>query len=258
MPIQDDSLLDQPPRDANLWRYMDISKLASLLATSTIFFSRADRFDDRWEGAVSPNDVEVWEKEVEASDESPDDRETLIRNYRRTFQGLRRHTYISCWHENHGESAAMWKLYLKSDEGIAVQTSFGRLRDELNESKRFIHLGRVRYCDYAKDSIAGGTPVAFGGAKVIGPFAPFTQKRHGFVHEAEIRAMFQDRYKSLDDPSEHEYGLPVGVNVGRLIENIYVAPGTPTWLRATIQVLMQKFGIDRDVRASAFDDLPPV
>jgi hypothetical protein len=145
MPIQDDPLLDQPDCDAKLWRYIDFSKLASFLATGTLFFSRADRFDDTWEGAVSPSDVEAWEAAVQASDEGRDDRDTLIGNYRRTFQGLRRHTYISCWHENAGESAAMWKLYLKSDEGIAIQTSFARLRDELNESARFVHLGRVRY-----------------------------------------------------------------------------------------------------------------
>ena len=104
MPIQDDTLLEQPPADAELWRYMAISKLAALLATRTLFFTRADGFDDRWEGAVSPNDVEAWEQAVESSGESRIDRDVLIKNYRRTFSGLRRHTYISFSHENDGEA----------------------------------------------------------------------------------------------------------------------------------------------------------
>jgi hypothetical protein len=256
MPIQDDSLLDQPPPDAKLWRYMDVSKLAALLSTRTLFFARADKFDDKWEGAVSPNDLEAWEEMVGASGESPADRDLLVRNYRRTFQGLRRHTYISCWHENDGESVAMWKLYLKSDEGIAMQTTFARLRAELNESPRFMHLGRVRCRDYTKESISGGRPAAIGRAWMIGPFAPFTQKRRGFVHEAEVRALFQDYYKSLDDASEHEYGLAVPVDIERLVEDVYVAPETPAWLCATIQDILNKFGLDRDVRSSAFDDPP--
>ena len=75
----------------------------------------------------------------------------------------------------------------------------------------------------------------FGRARVIGPFAPFTQKRRGFVHETEVRAMFQDQYKLLDDPSEHDHGSPVDVNLDRLVEDIYVAPGTAAWLRVTVQ-----------------------
>ena len=161
-------------------RYMDISKLVSLLDTGALFFPRADRFSDTWEGSVSPSDLKAF-NEMVANEE---DREILKSNYRRTFPGFRRHTYISCWHENPGESAAMWKLYLKSDEGIAVQTSFGRLRRELEESSRCIRFGRVQYRDYTKASIPGGTPFTIGNAYLLGPFAPFIHKRYGFIHEA--------------------------------------------------------------------------
>jgi hypothetical protein len=96
---------------------------------------------------------------VVASAESQENRDKLIRNYPLIFQKNRQDTYISCWHQNDGESAAMWKLYLKIDEGIALQTSFGILHGELSRSARLIHLGRVRYCDY-KNSIPGGRVVA--------------------------------------------------------------------------------------------------
>jgi hypothetical protein len=42
MPITDHNLFEQPPEHAKLWRYMDVSKLVSLLATRTLFFPRAD------------------------------------------------------------------------------------------------------------------------------------------------------------------------------------------------------------------------
>ncbi len=34
--------------------------------------------------------------------------------------------FVSCWHENETESEAMWKLYLKSGDGVAIQTTVVR------------------------------------------------------------------------------------------------------------------------------------
>jgi hypothetical protein len=92
---------------------------------------------------------------------------------------------------------------------------------------------------------------------VSGLFAPFIHKRLGFSHENEVRGVFQDNYNSVDDSSEAQYGLPIKVNVGNLVENVYVAPGTPGWLRDTVQSLLIKFGIDRKIHPSEFDEPPP-
>jgi len=40
---------------------------------------------------------------------------------------------INCWHMNDHESAAMWKLYLKSDEGIAIQSTYRKLKDAITD-----------------------------------------------------------------------------------------------------------------------------
>lgn len=253
MPIYDEPLFDHPSSRATLWRYMDISKFVDLLATRTLYFARADRFADIWEGAISPLDVRAAKK-MFAGEE---DQKQLSDNYDRTFAALRKHTYISCWHRNDGESAAMWKLYLKSDEGIAVQTSFYRLSHELGESSRLIRIGKVRYKNYMKEPVPGGTPHPIGDAYIISEFAPFIHKRVGFIHEKEVRAVFQDKYKRLDDPSEHTHGLRIKLAVENLIECVYVAPGTPGWLREAVQSILKCFGIDKDVRRSEFDEPPP-
>lgn len=43
----------QKPKDLNvpIWRYMDFTKFVDLLDTKTLFFTRADRFDDQFEGS---------------------------------------------------------------------------------------------------------------------------------------------------------------------------------------------------------------
>jgi len=231
MPICADPLFEQPPQRAKLWRYMDFSKFASILATRSLFFARADSFDDTWEGTVSQNDFDAWKATIHSSDATDEEKERLIKNYLQWFVEVRRHTYISCWHWNDGESAAMWKLYLKSGEGIAIQTSFGRLHDELNKAPRSIHLGSVQYADYKTDSIPGGAPERVGNSYLTGPFATFVRKRAGFRHECEVRAVFQDRFDHGYDPSEAEHGIPIEVEVQELVEAVYVAPGTPAWFR---------------------------
>jgi hypothetical protein len=37
--------------DSKVWRYMDFTKFVSLLDGNALFFSRADRLSDAWEGA---------------------------------------------------------------------------------------------------------------------------------------------------------------------------------------------------------------
>ena len=42
--------LDIPPDDVVLWRYMDFTKFVSLLEKSALFFPRADKLGDPFEG----------------------------------------------------------------------------------------------------------------------------------------------------------------------------------------------------------------
>jgi len=41
---------------------------------------------------------------------------------------MRRYVFVNPWHKNEFESAAMWKLYLKSEEGVAIRTTVERLK----------------------------------------------------------------------------------------------------------------------------------
>ena len=41
---------DPLPDDAVLWRYMDFTKFVSLLEKSSLFFARADKLEDPFEG----------------------------------------------------------------------------------------------------------------------------------------------------------------------------------------------------------------
>ena len=42
------------PKDENtLWRYMSFEKFANILAIESLFFTRANKYDDKFEGYIS-------------------------------------------------------------------------------------------------------------------------------------------------------------------------------------------------------------
>ena len=81
-------------------------------------------------------------------------------------------------HINDHQSAAMWRLYAKNDEGIAIKSSVKQLADSMNKCKYPIFLGEVGYIDFEKDNIPHGNVLI-----------PFLYKRHGFDRERELRAI---------------------------------------------------------------------
>ena len=44
--------IGQPEDTDTVWRYMSFEKFADILATESLFFTRVDRYDDKFEGYV--------------------------------------------------------------------------------------------------------------------------------------------------------------------------------------------------------------
>jgi len=136
----------RPTPSTPLWRYMDFAKFVSLVADKTLYFSRADLLGDRFEGArgVASREPEWRNFSLEylrhAYETVPGDHPKLSdveietetqRLYREiTAIGVRevKQTYVTCWHENTGESEALWRLYSPPPSaGVAIYTEFGDL-----------------------------------------------------------------------------------------------------------------------------------
>jgi hypothetical protein len=117
----------EPPKDENvkIWRYLDFTKLVSLIDSRSLFFSRLDTFDDPFEGSYTK--INVVARSIVPSG-IPDEFKENYLKMNEGRSGFNRNwpkfNFASCWHMNEHESAAMWKLYLKSDEGIAIQSTF--------------------------------------------------------------------------------------------------------------------------------------
>lgn len=167
-----------PRPDAGLWRYLTFTKFVSLLDRRAIFFARADKFSDPFEGAFPKANIDLRRKNFKAIvEQHPFLNSEKFQLQDVPIKDLRRFTLINCWHEGDHESEAMWSRYSGTQEGIAIRTDFRSLAESLVDD-RDIYIGQVSYIDYATDSILDDNL-----------FRPFLNKRKSFEHEREVRAL---------------------------------------------------------------------
>jgi len=114
-----------------LWKYMSLSKFIALLVDNGLWFNRIDCFEDVFEGRF-PDFNEKLRPEVYGA-------ERLSKEQYSIFEKQSRESlFVSCFHANDYESAAMWTLYSKV-EGIAIQTTAKNLKKAFSSEKRHIY-----------------------------------------------------------------------------------------------------------------------
>ena len=268
MPDQKDEdlaqFIPQPPsEDLVIWRYMDLTKFVSLLETRSIFFVRVAQLDDPFEGSfpVSQSPVErvlemlpqgVFPEGVTV--EVPPSPGLLD-----FWSWMRNWAMVSCWHAVAHESAAMWKLYAKTEAGVAIRSTVGRLRQALGTplpplngffgGDRY-HLGMIEYIDFSSSHIPTGNVVA-----------QFFRKRRSFEHEHELRVLFERHPITIDRRADYtqkptEHGQYIPVDLTTLICDIRVAPQAPHWYSQLVSNVTARYGIEVVPQQSDLDAEP--
>lgn len=224
--------------DSKLWRYMDFTKFVSLASSGNLYFCRSDMFEDPFEGSYPKANV-VLRPQV-YKDMPKEHLGKMMAQQAWFAKWAREWTYINCWHANEYESAAMWNLYAKTNEAVAIETSYQKLKNVLPEKA---YLGHVKYIDYESEWMPEGNA-----------FYPFIHKRKSFEHENEVRAVIQD-FPSNDNIIElsnknSQYGTTVPINLNDLITIIHVAPTAPAWFADLVADVSAKYEISAVVRKS--------
>lgn len=91
-----------------IWRYLDFTKFVSLLDTKSLFFIRADKLSDPFEGSFSKANIKLRPL-VYGENFS-----IIHEKFSKFHMEIRKFTFINSWHMNEYESDAMWRLYLHS------------------------------------------------------------------------------------------------------------------------------------------------
>ena len=232
-----------PPDDAVLWRYMSFTKFASLMTKKALFFARADKLGDPFEGSLSWLNVELFPY-IHGS--MPTEYQDTLRIY---FRNLPRFTLINCWHENETESDAMWKLYAGNGEGVAIKTTYRLLKESLT-GKGLTYLRRVNYVNYDTTRIRDNDPTP-----------PFIHKRRSFEHEREVRAIIRKQYLRnneiiVDGPDICDVGIYIDVEVNTVIQEVFVPPYADDWFRDLVQAIAETYGLQAPVRRSTLSAQP--
>jgi hypothetical protein len=156
-----------------IWRYVDLGKFVSMLATGSLYFTCPCQFEDPFEGWLPRSHLEAYKhlfrgqlEQIKNNRNSitalyPDcDRSMLnafVQDAEKKLdvqQLLREVNNRFCWDINEGESDAMWKLYGSAGGGIAIQSSKAALEAALKGDG--IIIDRVRYMDFDEDEIEKG------------------------------------------------------------------------------------------------------
>ncbi len=243
-----------PKQDTLLWRYQDFPKFVSLLDSGELFFTRADNFEDEFEGARGFNfqknaiyealkpslDLKAKSYLMAAGNDTPTDDEVEVvvaeemKKLVESQEKLREEYYVSCWHANERESEAMWKLYISAkNQGVSIQTTMERLCYSIG--KEGFEVGAVNYMSYDRPLSVDDTPIWY--------------KRTAFKHENEVRAIFREA-------GSMNAGMPVKMDLEMLIEKVYISPSAPGWFAKLVESVINKYGLKKSVEHSKLDEKP--
>lgn len=238
----------KPPENdqARIWRYMNLFALLQMLQTETktLFFpsvatlAKIDPFEGRWNSEEAPvvraGLKASFSKQLEMDPGIAENPGFLEMDHAALLEEANRKlVYVNCWHQNRDESAAMWAIYA-AKHGVALQSRVGLLKSAFAVEERPIAICRVDYRTSRgmKDSI----------------ISLALRKRGSFSHEMELRALI------VPEPSDG-VGIPVKVDLGVLIEKVYLSPHSAAWMLDVVRTELRRHGLDKPVATSTLYDL---
>ncbi len=244
----------RPPENVNapMIRYFPLERFLDLLSSESLYFARLSQFSDAFDGILPKATKSLAKDRFTNLPRNPEDEFTDFEMLVRSNNRINRfYTYASCWYNSKFESDAMWKLY--GSGGVAVQSTFARMRDSFAAAKEDVVIGEMTYFDFASFQ-----PPTYGNTMA----APFF-KRIECEHEREVRAVTVHQPEDWthgdltdDHISRQPLGLKIPAHLELLIEGIILAPGSTHSTSNELREKLSSIGISAPVRKSNLDDIP--
>jgi hypothetical protein len=252
MPYQNHLALIEPAnRAARLWRYMSFASFLSVLDRSALFFPSVATLaaGDQYEG--EPPLTRIRAARSKGLDEP--------RRFRLECEVFAHLNFFNCWHMNDGESDAMWKVYLKASEGVAIQSTVAHLMGCFRKTPDIVYMGKVQYIDHTKFD----PPPA-----PLGRYTDYMFKRLAFQHEQEVRVgtfrnevhmeFFDEHSGFLRTPAPgviaenilrypERAGVYVDIDAAELIDKVVVSPFSPDWFSELVVSVCRKIDYSFEV-----------
>lgn len=242
-----------PNKNIVIARYFNLVKFLSLIQTKKVYFSRLDKFEDKYEGTypeLNNQEYKYWYtnflinrimplREINLLEEVEQAMLDEI-NLRDRFKSV---VCVSCWNKFEAESYALWKIYSSMDQGIMIKTKVENIISAFNSSEENIIMSEVSYIDFSNSRIKSGNM-----------YYPIIHKNIHYDYEKEVRLIhcvnFDPGLKYDWKNEEIEFGKYIKVDLEMLIDEIIVSPYAPKWFFETIVDLLEKYNINKPIRYS--------
>ncbi|GIN93302.1 hypothetical protein J22TS1_43530 [Siminovitchia terrae] len=215
-------------------RYMNFAKLIGILETEELFLTRADKFEDLYEGIFPESYISI--SNADNFNKKPlDKNEVNNQSLKEEIELAKQKTFISCWNLIRNESYAMWKIYGESN-GVAIQSTIKSLQNLLEGTnaviRKVIYIDEDNHLVYAPPDNDPYSMINF-----------FSIKKKYYKYEEEIRVI-------LIDETDKKNTIKIN-KIEDLISKIYVSPFAEDWfLQLVKKVVRQRYKLDIDVDSS--------
>ena len=259
-----------PPNDEDiLWRYTNFEVFVNLLDTEALYFTRADKFEDPYEGFIPQSIMDAYKQSLKRVTPSE-----FVEAIMKQHEASRKYVMCNCWHQNVVESMAMWEKYHMRNSGVAIKTTMQNMKSSLL-SEYSIYIGKIEYIydnmdddQYMQNFLQSDIPLA----KKLTYF-PYFRKRKEYEHEQEVRlivdidpfirdALNNQTVENVDSfletglPDICDIGMLFNIDVNTLIDEVIVSPYAKDWITETLRSVVQKFGFNFKVSPSTLLDNP--
>ena len=241
------------PANHVIRRYLKIDRFKSMIEGRMLYFPRVDRFNDPWEGSFAKPSKVVTDESALAHLRL-DELEKIKSSHAKFLQKYHQKLFfVSCWNGHADESEALWNLYTGSDDGVAIESTVGKL---CSLRPKVVRVGEVEmlpvttirditYIDYSKDSIAEGD-------------CNLWYKRRLYRADEEIRsAIFLWNLGAMQtDNKDLPAGIEVEMNPGEFIQKIILKPKLAMKLFPVVQTLLKNARLSIPICLSVQDAEP--
>jgi hypothetical protein len=248
MPIvETHSAFSIPKTNISLWKYMDIPGFLSLLVDDALTFIRADRFEDRYEGALPVLTANQMDEDLNKVRAETHPTSEYVK-YSEHVNRINMQVYLNCWCNESYEMVHMWKIYSK-EVGVAIQTDYESLKQSIMEPENNVFPSLVQYVDFETEYGKGGNNL----------LVLYTQKRAQYKSENEFRLILpwprltesavlgiEDEEEGAKERKRLYLETPVvkcKVDTNILIKRLHVSPYAPSWHVPLIQDIASKYGL---------------
>lgn len=250
--------------DTVIWRYLTFPKFIHMITYGALWFCRLDELQDEFEGHIPDlplNEMKTQHEELKKHYSHPDHHKQISEMAERNISDGRFLTAVNCWFINDVESKKMWDEYVGSEEGVAIKSTIGKVRDSVYLNSARSHIGRVEYIDFKTH------PMSTYEANQAHHRSFLKDKKYS--HEKELRlSTFNSKTPACLNPLgvpytkedlagsgtyNHDPGLIIQAKMKQLFDTVVLAPSSNEWVKNLIVHISQKGELDWDIQNSTLD-----